>query len=66
MSEATSPKFADLMTRAEAARYLRISPLTLMRWTVHHKHDIPYLRVGGRVLYRREDLDLFLQRNRHG
>jgi excisionase family DNA binding protein len=64
MSAATRTSFSDLLTRAEAARYLRITAATLLRWTVHRKHNIPYVRVGGRVLYSQRDLDAFLERNR--
>lgn len=43
------------LTRKEAARYLRISLVTLNEYTRHGK--VKAHRIGARVLYRRSDLD---------
>ncbi|MDR1528793.1 MAG: helix-turn-helix domain-containing protein [Puniceicoccales bacterium] len=41
------------LTREEAAKYLRVSPAMLRD---NHKH-IPSHKLGGKVLYTKEDLD---------
>jgi excisionase family DNA binding protein len=51
----------DLLTRPQAAAYLRVSTSTLARWAVL-RENLPYRRVGKRALYRRRDLDDFLDR----
>ena len=42
----------DLMTSSEAADMLRLTERTLIRWRADHAGP-PYLRIGGRVYYRR-------------
>jgi len=51
----------DLLTPAEAAKALRVSPATLPRW--RWSGDGPdYVRVGRKILYRREDLEAYIAR----
>ncbi len=49
----------DLLTVNEAADLLRISPHTLRCWVMERK--IVFVRVGGRVLFRREDLERLIE-----
>jgi excisionase family DNA binding protein len=52
----------ELLTLAEAAVYLRLSRQTLYGW--RHLHRGPRsTSAGGRVLYRRSDLDAWLDGN---
>jgi excisionase family DNA binding protein len=50
---------ADLLTRPEAADYIGVSVSTLARWACL-REKLPYRRVGRRTLYRKSDLDDFL------
>jgi excisionase family DNA binding protein len=50
-----------LLTREEAARYLSIRPQTLAVWASTRRYNIPYVRVGRAVRYRRSDLDAWLR-----
>jgi len=52
----------SLMTRVEAARYLRIKPQTLALWACTGRYCLPYVRIGRRAMYRKSDLDAFLER----
>ena len=54
-----------LLTRTQAAAYLGMSPATLATWACTHRQDIPYIKLGRSVRYRRQDLDDFLLRNTH-
>lgn len=45
---------------AQAAEYLGISPTTLSIWRCTKRYAIPYIRVGNRIRYRKEDLDAWL------
>jgi excisionase family DNA binding protein len=54
---------SDLLTRREAAEYLGVAPGTLAIWKSAERYDLPVIKVGRLVRYRRVDLDNFL-RNR--
>lgn len=45
---------SELLSVDEAAEYLRISPHTLRAWL--NQGRVPYVKLGGRVLFRLEDL----------
>ena len=49
-----------LFTRAQAAEYIAVKPQTLAAWAVSGRYDLPFLRVGRCVRYRKSDLDRFL------
>jgi excisionase family DNA binding protein len=51
------------LSRAEAARYLRISTQTLAAWAYSKRVTIPYAKFGRRVVYRKIDLDRFIEAN---
>ena len=50
-----------LDTRSAAA-YLGLAPATLEIWRSTGRYDLPYMKIGRCVRYRRSDLDTFLQR----
>lgn len=59
------PNSDDLLfTRSQAAQYLQLSPATLATWACTHRHNIPYIKLGRCVRYRKVDLDQFLERNK--
>lgn len=51
---------AGLLTNDEAAAYLGVAPQTLTIWRCVKRYAIPYIKVGSRIRYRREDLDAWL------
>lgn len=52
---------SDLLTLQEGADQLRLSIHTIRSWVFQKR--IPYVRLGRRVLLRREDLDEFVNKN---
>lgn len=62
----SSPKIQTLLTRQEAAAYIGVQPNTLATWACTQRYDLPYVKVGRNVRYRKQDLDAFIQRNLHG
>lgn len=56
------PPDARYLTRTEAAEYLRVSDRYLRLET--SRGNIAAFKLGRRVLYSREDLDAYMQRNR--
>lgn len=53
---------SDLLTREQAAEYLGITPRTLAVWACVKRYNLPYVKVGRLVKYRRTDLDAFIDR----
>ena len=54
---------SDLLTTEQAAAYLGVKPRSLEVWRCVGRYDLPYIKVGRLVRYRRSDLDAFLERN---
>ena len=52
-----------LLTRPEAAEYLRLSDKTLARWAWAGKGPV-MIKAGGKVLYDAADLDAFIEAGR--
>lgn len=52
---------SPLMTREEAAAYLRIRPQTLALWLATGRHCIPCTKIGRVCRYRKSDLDAFIE-----
>ena len=50
----------ELMKPAEASAYIGIQRTTLGKWRCLHLGP-PFVKVGGRVAYRRRDLDAWLE-----
>lgn len=53
-------KTTVLYSRKEAAEILGVAPITLAVWASKGIR-LPYLKIGGNVRYRHEDLDRFLK-----
>ena len=67
--EAATPSIAEriapsgLMNPEQAAEYLSIKLATLAVWRSTNRRKLAYVKVGGQVRYRREDLDRFISDN---
>ena len=55
-----------LLSRNEAAVYLRMRPQTLACWASTKRYGLAYIKIGSRVFYRRSVLDTFLERQTVG
>ena len=55
----------ELISPNEAAKLLHIKKQTLAVWRCAKRHALPYVKVGRRVLYRRKDLERFVEKNVH-
>ena len=56
---------SDKLTTQELAAELKRTPETILRWR-RLRTGPPYLRVQGRVLYDRADVEAWLTRQREG
>jgi excisionase family DNA binding protein len=53
------------MTRDELADYFRISKHTLNHWaSCGMKGNLPYYKIGGTILYKKEDIDKFIEESK--
>lgn len=50
----------ELLTTKQTSEYLQISVGTLAVWRTNNTYNIPYIKCGGRVRYRKADLDAWL------
>lgn len=55
-----------LLTTAQAAALLNLHPVSLRTARSKKKLNLPYVRVGGAIRYRREDIEAFIATNREG
>ena len=46
----------EFLTPRETAAILRMAPSTLAIWRFRQRYDLPYRRIGRKILYRREDV----------
>ncbi|NLX98604.1 MAG: helix-turn-helix domain-containing protein [Rhodopirellula sp.] len=49
-----------MLTPRQAADHLGVSPETLAVWRCTRRYAIPFVKVGSKVRYRRDDLEKFL------
>ncbi|MBS2005759.1 MAG: helix-turn-helix domain-containing protein [Cyanobacteria bacterium SZAS TMP-1] len=54
---------SELLSRADAAAYLGVAKQTLAIWACTKRYDLPYVKVGRLVKYRKADLDQFIAKN---
>lgn len=53
-----------MMCRKEATEYLGLHPGTLEAWASRGSVNVPMIRLGRAVRYRKSDLDRFIESNR--
>jgi DNA-binding transcriptional MerR regulator len=53
----------QLANNSAAANHIGIAAATLQYWRTTGAQKIPFIKVGGRVLYRISDLDQWLEEN---
>ena len=51
----------ELLNREDAAKYLGVSYGTLEVWASTKRYNLPYVKIGARVMYRSCDLDTFIE-----
>lgn len=57
---------SDLVTREQAAEYLGVTPRTLAVWACTKRYNLPFVKIGRLVKYRRSELDAFIARRTMG
>lgn len=52
---------SKLLNSTQAANYIGVAPGTLEVWRSTKRYNLPYIKVGRLVKYRKESLDAFLE-----
>ena len=53
---------SELLSPNECARFLGISEGTLLVWRCTRRYPLNFIKIGGRVRYRRRDVEQFLEK----
>jgi excisionase family DNA binding protein len=51
----------DRLNEEQAAEYLGVAEQTLQNWRCRKRYNLPYIRVGRLIRYRKVDLDKWLE-----
>ncbi len=57
---------SPLLDTPQAARTLKVAEATLRSARSRKSLDLPFIRVGGAIRYRLEDIEAFIARHREG
>ncbi len=60
-SSINEPDNSNLLDTKQAAEYLGLRPSTLRTWRYKKSYDLKYMKIGRAVIYRLEDLSIFLE-----
>ncbi len=55
----------SLIDPDQTSDILGISPGTLQVWRSTGRYNLPYVKVGGRVMYRQVDVKTFIEKRMH-
>ncbi len=58
------PTWGEVLTTARAADFLGVSKATPSTWRCTRRCEVPYLMIGGRVGYKRADLEARVETRR--
>ncbi len=56
----------DLLTRKQAAEFLKLKPQTLAVWAIDGRYSLPVIKVGRSCRYRVSDLEAWLAKRTVG
>jgi len=56
-------ELSELSDEATTTDLLKLKAGTLAVWRCTGRYDLPYVKVGRRVLYRKHDIIAFIERN---
>ncbi|HEX3321065.1 MAG TPA: helix-turn-helix domain-containing protein [Terriglobales bacterium] len=55
---------SKFLTPAETSQQIKRTVQTLSEWRCTGRYPLPFYKVGGRILYKQEDVDAFLEESR--
>lgn len=57
-----APTKRELLTVAQVAEKIEVTPGTLSVWRSTGRYSLPFIKIGGKVRYRASDLDAWIAR----
>ena len=66
MQTTTPRKNSELFSEKQVADFLGVSPGTLSVWRCVGRYQIPYIKIGAKVRYSRDSLEVQLASRTHG
>ncbi len=60
MSATVTNAADELLDTGPAAGVIGVAANTLSVWRMHGRHNLPFIKIGSRVKYRRSDLEKWL------
>ena len=63
MEESVEQSISPLLSRREAAIYLGLSEQTLAIWKCTKRYELPFVKIGRLIKYKKADLDAFISKN---
>jgi excisionase family DNA binding protein len=51
----------DLLTTSEVSELLGVKPQTLQIWRTNKRYNLPYVKIGGLVRYKLDDIKNFIE-----
>jgi predicted site-specific integrase-resolvase len=65
-SHQEKPKFIESLASPKAvAKDLNVTEGTLQVWRSTGRYDLPYIKIGGKVMYRVSDVNKFIESRQH-
>ena len=52
----------QLLTRRQASEFLGIKEATLATWAHFKRYNLPFVRIGGCIRYKKSDLEEFIEK----
>ena len=59
------PASRDLLDEQQAASTIDVTPGTLSVWRSTGRYNLPFIKIGSKVRYRRADLEAWLELRTH-
>jgi hypothetical protein len=61
MPQITSSSISELVTPIQVSRSINVTEGTLQVWRSTGRYDLPYIKIGGKVMYRVSDVNKFIE-----
>ncbi len=61
MPQITSSSISEMVTPKEVSKSINVTEGTLQVWRSTGRYDLPYIKVGGKVMYRISDVNKFIE-----
>ena len=65
MPQITSSSISEMVTPKQVSRSINVTEGTLQVWRSTGRYDLPYIKIGGKVMYRISDINKFIESRKH-